>query len=259
MGDAFIYLNAERLGPRTSYHLSGGDSNLAGAFGKYGELTPSVLAKAQLDERKLDGWNSDIVANWSRVILQSDNLAIEEDFKNSGGRLDVLANIFLSWVIPGSHFECSELVLQDLATLSYRVGALRSTVRPTHIGFGLSYTLPIIAGALSLSEGGLMIVENPEAHLHPYSQSRLGMFMALMAASGRQIFIETHSDHIVNGIRLATKFNAITAEKIYLNHFSYDKEKQRSDVQQIRVAPNGRISAWPKGFFDQIESDLSKL
>ncbi|NKF14401.1 AAA family ATPase [Rhizobium phaseoli] len=259
-GHGFVYLNAERLGPRTSYSLSGEDKDPAGAFGKHGEYTPSVLAKAQATEIKFDGWDDDVAGRWVSAALQADNFDRSEDFKNTQGRVDLLTNVLLSWIIPGSRFECQELVLQDLATLSYQIGSsIRSSVRPTHIGFGLSYTLPIIAGALSLNRNGVMIVENPEAHLHPFSQSRLGMFLAMIAAAGRQIFIETHSDHVVNGIRLATKFGVVQANEIFLNHFTYDFREECTVADQIRMDQKGKVSSWPRGFFDQIESDLSKL
>ncbi|MBK9636389.1 MAG: AAA family ATPase [Bacteroidetes bacterium] len=68
-----------------------------------------------------------------------------------------------------------------------------------NVGFGLSYALPIIVAALSSSENSLILVENPEAHLHPRGQSQLAKLLALAAQSGVQIIIETHSEHIING------------------------------------------------------------
>ena len=71
------------------------------------------------------------------------------------------------------------------------------------MGFGVTYSLPIILSGLIAKEKGLLIVENPEAHLHPAGQSRMGVFLAWLAGKGVQVLVETHSDHIINGIRRA--------------------------------------------------------
>ena len=53
--------------------------------------------------------------------------------------------------------------------------------------------------------GELIVIENPETHLHPKGQANLAKLIALVAEQGVQIIIETHSDHIINGLRVATK------------------------------------------------------
>jgi hypothetical protein len=85
---------------------------------------------------------------------------------------------------------------QDPATLG-------EPIRPSNMGFGLSYALPILVAGLLAPVGGLLMVENPEAHLHPAGQSKLGRFLAMVAGAGAQVIVETHSDHVLNGIRLA--------------------------------------------------------
>ena len=69
---------------------------------------------------------------------------------------------------------------------------------PTATGFGISYVIPIVVQALvaSTMNNSVLIIENPEAHLHPYSQSQLGKFLTLVALNGVQIIVETHSEHI---------------------------------------------------------------
>lgn len=71
----------------------------------------------------------------------------------------------------------------------------------TNVGFGITYALPILVSGLTVPEGGMLLVENPEAHLHAKAQSNMGYFLARMAAAGVRVIIETHSEHIVNGIR----------------------------------------------------------
>jgi predicted ATPase len=105
----------------------------------------------------------------------------------------------------------------------------------------------------------MLIVENPEAHLHPFSQSRIGVFLALVASTGRQIFIETHSDHVVNGIRLCVSKGFVNHDSIKFNFFDQPSNGDTANMSQISFKENGRLERWPKRFFDQIENDLSQL
>jgi predicted ATPase len=101
-----------------------------------------------------------------------------------------------------------------------------------------------------------VLVENPEAHLHPGGQSRLGRFLARAAGSGVQVVIETHSDHILNGVRLAmAEERTVSAEDVLVHFFG------REDGQPLPIDLNqrGRLTQWPAGFFDQIETDLGRL
>ena len=78
-------------------------------------------------------------------------------------------------------------------------------LRAENIGYGISYTLPVIVALLSAQPGALVILENPEAHLHPGGQAALAKLIAKVASEGIQVIVETHSDHIINGILLACK------------------------------------------------------
>ena len=97
----------------------------------------------------------------------------------------------------------------DLMTFSvaYSLGhkVASSEYRPTNVGFGITYALPIVVSALSARPGSLLIVENPEAHLHPRGQVKMGELLCQASEAGIQVLIETHSDHVLNGIRLAVR------------------------------------------------------
>jgi predicted ATPase len=259
-GAGFAYLNAERIGPRVYYPLPPDGVHLAGLVGKQGEFTAAVLARSK-DGDSIPGWNSDMAQIFAAGPEKLDAIKVRTELSESAGRLDLVANEILAWIIPGARFDVLENESADSAYLRfYRdLGATKTSIRATHIGFGLSYTLPIVAAALSLNADGLLLVENPEAHLHPFSQSRIGAFLACVAASGRQVFIETHSDHVINGVRLAVKENLISHNAVVINHFNRPKESSKSEVTQIHPKQNGRLDSWPMGFFDQIENDLSRL
>lgn len=127
-----------------------------------------------------------------------------------------------------------------------------------NIGFGISYSLSIIVALLSAEPGALLIIENPEAHLHPRGQSKLAELIALAAKSGIQVFVETHSDHIFNGIRKAVAANKIEKENVGIYFFELD-EKNTSMSTEIQLSNKGRVLNYKKGLFDQFDDDLDAL
>lgn len=137
-------------------------------------------------------------------------------------------------------------------------------LRPENVGFGVSYTLPVIVSLLSASPGALVLIENPEAHLHPEGQSKIAELIALVAQSGVQIVIETHSDHIINGILVACKkfeetHIGIDKKHVAMYYMGGKDEKHATIVDAINIVEGGKIEYQPKGFFDRAEADLSFL
>lgn len=133
----------------------------------------------------------------------------------------------------------------------------RSYYRPTNVGFGLTYALPVFVAALRAPVGSLLIVENPEVHLHPKGQALMGHFLARAAACGVQVIIETHSDHVLNGIRVAVKQAAIAHEAVQINFFH--QQDGASCVSTPRIDKDGHIDLWPEDFFDEWDKLLSEL
>lgn len=137
-------------------------------------------------------------------------------------------------------------------------------LRAENIGFGISYTLPVIVAILSARPGALVIIENPEAHLHPQGQSELARLISKAASFGVQVIVETHSDHIINGIQIACKEHGENVEKGIDNHsvrvYSfYRKVKHISQIEEVVIKSDGLLELQPKGFFDQAENDMYKL
>jgi predicted ATPase len=150
----------------------------------------------------------------------------------------------------------------DLVRLSfgfYGTAGLASSnrFRATNVGFGLTYALPVVVACLTAGEKGLVLLENPEAHLHPRGQAAMGGLMAKAAALGTQIVVETHSDHVLNGVRLAVKESVISPTDVSLLFFSKGPEGLRLDTPQVRE--DGALSGWPSGFFDEWENALQRL
>ncbi|MFY1045682.1 AAA family ATPase [Chryseobacterium sp. GP-SGM7] len=136
---------------------------------------------------------------------------------------------------------------------------------PINVGFGLSYTLPILVAVLSAKPGGLIIIENPEAHLHPKGIAKLSELLCNAAQAGIQIIIETHSDHIINGILVQCKKHenhskeGISKENVLIYQFERDETSPSSIAHKIVIEEGGVIRFAPEGFFDQITTDTDFL
>ena len=89
----------------------------------------------------------------------------------------------------------------------------------------------------------------------------MGRLIALAAAAGMQVFVETHSDHIVNGIRVAVKENEIDSKKVNIEYFTrkVTEDEQFSKIQNIKVDRNGELSDYPTDFMDEWNNQLLKL
>ncbi len=134
----------------------------------------------------------------------------------------------------------------------------------TNVGFGLSYVMPILVAILSAQKGSLIIIENPEAHLHPSGIAKLTELICIAAEAGIQIIIETHSDHIINGILVQSKLyeengRGINKNNVSIYQFDRDENEHCTKAIEVHIENGGKLKNQPIGFFDQIEIDLEKL
>ena len=98
------------------------------------------------------------------------------------------------------------------------------------------------------------MIENPEVHLHPAGQALMGRFLADAAQSGIQVIVETHSDHVLNGIRRAVKAGRLPAGKVAL-HFFRTRSTDSPRALSPTIDGSGNVDVWPEGFFDQFDKD----
>jgi len=131
--------------------------------------------------------------------------------------------------------------------------------RDLNIGFGISYTLPIIVVALHSPKDSLIIIENPEAHIHPSGQAKLMELLCKAAKAGVQFIIETHSDHIINGLLVACKKEIIDKEDINIYFFDRDLKSHSTKSYFLPILEGIKIKHPPEGFFDQIDKDMETL
>lgn len=226
---ALQYLHAERMGPRPYYEKSVNDDFFVGYKG---EFAVAVLAK--------HGYTYNIDAHRRMPELDEENKKLRNN-----------AIAWLNSIVPNTNLDTVNYP-GSLVNVSYN-----NSFSAPNVGFGVSYVLPIIVAGLVAPADSLLIIENPEAHLHPSGQTRIGEFLAQVAGSGVQIIIETHSEHIVDGIHLGALKNLVPQDKIVFNFFR--TQNQNVDIQPIFINHKGELSDFPRGFFDQAQQNIAQI
>jgi predicted ATPase len=172
------------------------------------------------------------------------------------------ANAWMQEFSPGVRIDVQAIPMTDLVRLefSYRTtgAAYGSSFRSTNVGFGPTHALPVVVAALASSPGALIMIENPEAQLHPQGQVAVGQLLTRLAAAGVQVVVESHSDHVLNGIRLAVKRKILSPEKARF-HFFQRNDAARTVIKSPSIDENGLLSEWPEGFFTQWDETLLEL
>jgi len=157
---------------------------------------------------------------------------------------------------PGCGLTVQQVSQANAITLGLRSSDDTDFHRPIHAGFGLTQVFPIIVAALSLPKEHILLIENPEVHLHPAGQALMGQFLAEVAHAGVQVIVETHSDHVLNGIRRSVKAKNLSPDQVAL-HFFRNRSEGASQVVSPQLDRSGNLDNWPEGFFDQFDKDMN--
>ncbi|SFF23365.1 MULTISPECIES: DUF3696 domain-containing protein [Methylobacterium] len=164
-------------------------------------------------------------------------------------------------LFPGAEANALRLPRTSLVRLELRTRTTSEYRRPANIGYGLTYAFPILVALLLARDGQTVVVDSPEAHLHPRGQSAMGYLLACFAQAGVQILVETHSDHVLNGVRLAVRDGRVSREDAAVHFFvpGEDPEGGSTRVVSPGFGADGSLGEWPEGFFDQADRDLARL
>lgn len=250
----FQYLNAQRIEPKATN--AGSYSNVVEAndLGKYGQYTAHYI--------ELRG-NEEVV--FENTIHQGSKTFDEITGKEFVNRTLInQINLWLGEISPGVNVRTtkvtSELILLEYVFKQPNFGST-NRFKPENVGFGISYALHVVTALLKAKPGDLLIIENPESHIHPRGQAELGKLITLVAQNDVQIVIETHSDHVLNGIRVGVKENPVLTEKIVLFYFEkvVTESEQYSKITNIEIDNNGELSAYPKTLLAEWSNQLLKL
>ena len=121
----------------------------------------------------------------------------------------------------------------------------------TAVGVGVSQILPILVMGLLSPGDSLLLVEQPELHLHPAVQARLGDFFMGLAKCDKQCLIETHSENLIGQLRLHTVQAGGQQHSDCLIYFVDQDSQGAAKFSPIEISPQGNILNWPDGFFDE--------
>lgn len=225
--DNFFYLSANRIGPENLASIS--DEKICGLngealFGTYEKEKSKALRES---------------------LIRDDN----------SYTLSTQVNYWLCHIL-GLPIELStNQVNQMTADVRYKSDGIPD-IMPSELGAGVSYLAKVLILCLRASEGDLVMIENPEIHLHPAAQSRLGEFLAFIAARGVQLIIETHCDNLINRVRYEIFAGRFSADDVVI----YYKETITRPFIRIDIDRNGQYTpGFPSGFFDATLSELIEM
>lgn len=240
------YVSANRIGPvkfvekvevPESHNVGKDGSFTINTIATYKDVVPSCLNVHSSDESCYP--LRELASQWMSYIMEGGEIGVEGDEGKKEEQQGKTSSVLtLGFGMP----------YEDKT----------KTFRSYNVGFGYSYVLSIVVTALIAKKDSIVIIENPEAHLHPIAQLHLTELLSKLAATGVQVFIETHSEHVVNGVRLAvvrdSKEYNISSEDVQIYFFDHNY-----DVIPLKVKPNGRIDNWPARFFDQYQIELAEI
>lgn len=228
-----IYLSADRIGVRDTYEMNLDNHDQIGVKCEY--------AYQYLAGHERDSWQGN-----EFVFDPASKLTF-------GGQVDYWLDRILDYSVRAEEIERT-----DWIRVSFGNRDLGNDIRPKNVGTGVSYMAEIIIAALSCKSGDVLIIENPEIHLHPSGQSEFVFFLAFLAQKGVQVIMETHSDHIYNGVRKCVKMDCIEHAKAVIYFFEQDDNGGSIPVK-IFFDDEGQVLTQRDGLFDQTKKDLDVI
>jgi predicted ATPase len=236
----FQYLRADRINPAVTFPKSRDRAASLGFLGTHGEYAVDFLAHHQDDPVPNPALHHPVAAS-SRLLDQ--------------------VEAWMSEICPGVKIQATAIEQTDLVRLGFqftRPGQpTTNPYRPTNVGFGLTYVLPVVLACLTAQPDAMLLLENPEAHLHPRGQSVMARLTCAAAATGAQLVVETHSDHVLNGVRLSVKQGLLKPGDVVLDYFS--RGPTGIEIINPVLDTDGMVSQWPSGFFDEWDRAIDEL
>ena len=238
--DDFVYLGAEHIGPRRKYSYSEWIENGINKFGAKGEFVVPFLA------------------------INGNSVSVPKMMCLENARTDLLIDQVSAWmekISPGVRLNTELFSADQEARLKIAYDGekmVSDSYSPINVGFGIPYVLPIIVALLTAKKDSLVLIENPESHLHPKGQAAIAELMAKAADYGIQIICESHSDHIINGVRVAVKEGTVKKEDVVVVYYYKDAD-QNTQTIQIDMDDKGNLDRYPEGLLDEWGTLMAKL
>jgi predicted ATPase len=144
--------------------------------------------------------------------------------------------------------------------IELRVGRVMSSAREygddlvsiADVGLGMSQALPVVVALKVARPGQIVILEQPELHLHPSAQRALAGVLVRAAQRNVSVVVETHSSLLLRGVQTLVAHDEIPADLVSLNWFTRDPASGVSSVASARFDEAGRFGDWPEDFDDTV-------
>ena len=224
-----IYVGADRIGPQNIY--------------------PSKK-NAELDSKGMNVLRCIEESSDEGVVLPESMLTPDCE----GAAFKFVVQGWLKQISPGVRFNMDKVPGQEAHTATYNENL------PTNVGFGLSYTLPIIVAILLgvTSKNSIVLLENPEAHIHAKGQTALADLMCRAVNAGAQIVVETHSDHVFDGVRIYAKEHPGFFKEVSMAWFRLNDE-ETTEIEYPMLQEDGSLDRWPDDMFTQFMNNAERL
>lgn len=238
--DNFQYLSAFRSGPMTLYGSNANSSKQRQVsqklgMGEYAVFILNKFGQEDIEIKNLKHGNSNTLKLYDQVEQ------------------------WMGEISRGISFNIAQNGKDLKLEFAYdKTGMTKTYHSALNTGYGISYILSVLVAILSAKPGALILVENPEAHIHPSGQAALMKLASIAAENGVQIIMETHSDHIVNGALVNAKRGLVKRDKVHVFYFERDADLNAS-ATLLKIEECGRIQEAPEGFFDQMDADTEVL
>jgi len=228
-----FYLSANRLGPEEFATYRSEDK-----IGKNGEFIFSYYEQ-----------------NKNNII---EEFLIKSEFSDT---LRTNIDYWLSYILDVNIELLTEKAGYNHVKVSYKFNGLEQ-ISPDSLGAGTSYLVKILIVCLLAKQGNVLLLENPEIHLYPKAQAKLGEFFAFVASNNIQVVLETHCENLINRITYEVHETTINNTDVII----YYKEDSRKPFEKIQINPNGNfinddneIMNFPTSFFDSTLEELLQI
>jgi predicted ATPase len=127
------------------------------------------------------------------------------------------------------------------------------------LGSAVSQCLPVLVTCLLAEPGSTILIEQPEVHLHPRLQQLMGDFLIGISRSGKQLIVETHSDHLIERVRRRIVEDDTDELSKTVRCAFFRRPDGKSSVNCFSFDRFGSVPEWPEGFFDESHNEASTI
>ena len=150
---------------------------------------------------------------------------------------------------------------KEYVAISYSSDGIED-ITPSNLGTGVSYLAETLITCLRAQKNDIILIENPEIHLHPKAQSKVGEFLTFVVNAGIQVIVETHCEHMINRIRYEVYRHNLLDSNVRI----FYKGKDTEPYNTISINANGQFCIngeenveFPEGFFDATLKELIEM